>query len=168
MPVVDVVKPPNSDTNTRNPIAEGRYDLKIFHTEIGESKSGTPYLRAVTEVVGSESGMYIGMKPSLFISLTPKMTWLLVNLLKATGVAYEEVDTPEGVAVRFDTDDLVGSHVNAGCKHHQYQDTVREQWGNYKPSEFENHVREATSLGHNTHSDPSGEKPAPPVAVPHG
>jgi hypothetical protein len=167
MPVVDVIKPPN-ENGTRNPISEGRYDLRIMHTEIGESKSGTPYLRAVTEVVASDSGMYVGMKPSLFISLTEKMTWLLISLLKASGVSYEEAQTPEGVAVRFDTDDLVGCYVNAGCKHHEYQDQIREQWGNYKPSALENAPSANPTAIHNTHGDQAGEKPAPPLAVPHG
>ncbi len=168
MPIVDVVRPAGAQSNSRNPIAEGRYDLRIFHTEIGESKSGVAYMRAVTEVVASDSGMYIGMRPSLFISLTEKMTWLLTLLLDAAGVAYEEVETAEGVAVRFDTDDLVGCHVNAACKHNEYEGQVREQWGNYKPSTMDNQAAADASTGFDTHAHNAGEKPAPPVAVPRG
>ena len=168
MPIVDVIKPAGAQSNTRNPIAEGRYDLRIQHTEIGQSKSGVAYLRAVTEVVASNSGMYIGMRPSLFISLTEKMTWLLTLLLDATGVAYEEVQTPEGVAVRFDTDELIGTHVNAGCKHNEYDGQIREQWGNYKPSAVENSVATPEAATYDTHGHDAGEKPVPPVAVPNG
>jgi len=168
MPVVDVVKGGGNQNRSYSPLPEGRYDLQIQATAIGESKSGAPYLRAQCEVIESESGKYIGFKPSLFITLSEKMTWLLVMLLDAAGVAYEEVQTPSGTAVRFDTDDLVNCYLSAACTHSEYAGKVREQWGKYQPSGSDDRPAGETVQAQNTHAERPGDRPAPPRATPRG
>jgi len=133
------------------PLPEGTYDFQILEVEEKTSSKGNPQLYISTEVVGGE---FSGKKCGMYFAATENATWRIVQLLEATGVAFEQA----GTDLDFDENDLIGSYFQANAGIREYNGKKNNDFSKFEPS----------SLSAGPADEPAEEEeeaPAPPAKV---
>lgn len=91
---------------------EGTFDLQIVEAKEDVSNAGDPQIVVKVEIA---DGPHEGMSFRQYYTANEAQGWVLLALLKATGIDYEMVEGTEGEPAEFgfDVEDLIHSYFRA-------------------------------------------------------